>query len=73
MAGTNGTMPTRTATITIIVYLLLSIDFDLFSITTCNYSAMMGKLPNFDILRGHGPVKYQNSGINAHSLSSYHN
>jgi hypothetical protein len=29
----------------------------------CNCSAMMGKLPNFDILRGHCPVKYQNSEI----------
>jgi hypothetical protein len=31
----------------------------------------MGKLPNFDILRGYNPVKYQNSGITAHSLNSY--
>ena len=28
-----------------------------------NCSAKMGKLPNFDILRGYSPVKYQNSEI----------
>jgi hypothetical protein len=28
-----------------------------------NCLAMMGELPNFDILRGESPVKYQNSGI----------
>ncbi len=33
--------------------------------------SQLGKLPNFDILRGFNPVKYQNSGIKAHSLSSY--